>query len=379
MEGGRILFHFGFIIEQTLGHVTHGLNLQKHIASDPTIQAEWGLPSWKQNGLIGKIPVLRSNWTLQAGLSTRMILRDLYRRCSSMDALFFHTQVTAVLSPDWLRRYPSVISLDATPRQYDRLGAFYSHSTGPAWLEYWKWRLNRNCFRLARHIVTWSEWAKQGLVDEYEVPADKINVIPPGVDTLAWTPSEERTSKPGPVHILFVGGDLERKGGLVLLEAFRYLRAQLPVSSTPIELHLVTHTAVQPEPGVFVYLDMEPNSERLKNLFSTSDIFCLPTLGDCLAMVLSEAGAAGLPTITTNIAAMPEIIQDGETGFLVPPGDLTALTVALRHLIQDPQLRLRQGQAARQVVRERFDAGRNASRVLDLMKRISATPRSTRF
>lgn len=377
------MFNFGFIVEQTLGHVTHGLNLQKHISGDSTVHAEWGLPSWKQNGLIGKIPVLRSNWTLQAGLQTRGILRDLYRRCSALDALFFHTQVTAVLSPDWLRRVPSIISLDATPKQYDQLGTFYGHSTGPFWLENWKWRLNRECFRLARHIVTWSEWAKQGLVDEYQVPAEKISVIPPGVDTRAWAPPEPRTNPLGPIRILFVGADLDRKGGRVLLEAFRHLRTQVTVAerqvdSTPLELHVVTRSPIESEPGVFVHSDMEPNTQRLKNLFFSSDIFCLPTLGDCLPMVLAEAGAAALPTISTSIAGTPEIIGDGETGFLVPPGDVKALTSALQHLIENPDLRLRQGKAARHAVCANFDSNQNADRLLALMKQISAIAGGTR-
>jgi glycosyltransferase involved in cell wall biosynthesis len=246
--------------------------------------------------------------------------------------------------------------------------------------------LNRDCFRLARHIVTWSEWTKQGLVEEYEVPAAKVTVIPPGVDTRSWTPPESNTSKVGPVRILFVGGDLERKGGRILLEAFRQVQAQVPASaypghsdSTPVELHLVTRTPVEAGSGIFVYSDLEPNSAKLKTLFFQSDIFCLPTLGDCLPMVLAEAGAVGLPTVSTTIAATPEIIQEVETGFLVPPGDVKALTEALQRLIQDPQLRLRQGQAARQAVCDRFDAGRNAGRLLDLMKQISAAPREARL
>lgn len=373
------MYHFGFIIEQTLGHVTHGLNLQKYVADDPTVQVTWGLPAWRQDGLAGKIPFYRSNWTLQAGLRTRKILDDLYRS-SGVDALFFHTQVTAVLSPDWLRRIPSIVSLDATPRQYDHLGVFYSHSTGPNWLENWKWRLYRDCFQLARHIVTWSEWARVGLVDEYEVPVEKICVIPPGVDSHAWARPYKGYSHLGPIRILFVGGNLERKGGQLLLKAFRYLRETLADNphriasegNLNLELHLVTRTPLTQEPGVFIYPDLEPNSERLKNLFFTSDIFCLPTQGDCLPMVLSEAGAAGLPAVSTHIAAIPEIVRDGETGFLIPPGDLDALIAALRRLILDPGLRFRQGQAAEQLIHQKFDARCNANRLLGLMKQISS-------
>ena len=377
------MYRFGFILEQTLGHVTHSRNLREIISRDPEVEAYWGLPVWERDGLAGKIPVYGSKWTVQAGLRTRKILRALNRR-SRLEALFFHTQVTAVLVPDWLRRIPSIVSLDATPRQYDRLGAFYGHTAGPAWLERWKWRLNRDCFRLSKHLVTWSGWARDGLVDEYEVPADKISVIPPGVDTQAWARPGQQDSHSGPVRILFVGGNLERKGGRLLLEAFRHLKSavtthrQSPPSQTnggekiDLELHLVTRTPVDPEPGVFVYSDLEPNSERLKSLFFKSDIFCLPTLGDCLPMVLSEAGATGLPVVSTRIAAIPEIVQDGKTGFLVPPGNLEALTAALQRLVLDPVLRQYQGQAAEQVVRHRYDTRRNANRLLELMKQISA-------
>ena len=81
-----------------------------------------------------------------------------------LDALFFHTQVPAVLAQSWLRKIPGIVSLDATPLQYDELGAFYKHKQGPAWLENWKWRLNRDCFRSARRLVAWAEWTKLGFV-----------------------------------------------------------------------------------------------------------------------------------------------------------------------------------------------------------------------
>lgn len=307
-------------------------------------------------------------------MHTRKILADFNCRFR-LDAIFFHTQVTALLSPDWLERIPSIISLDATPRQYDRLGASYQHKTGPAWLEYGKWRLNRDCFRKAKHLVTWSEWACDGLVDEYEVPGEKISIIPPGVDTKSWACPFDRSPHLGPIRILFVGGNLERKGGKILLEAFRYFRAHPVISPNnrnhlELELHLVTRDAVLPEPGVFVYQTMQPNDQALKDLFFQADIFCLPTQGDCLPMALSEAGAAGLPSVSTRLAAIPEIIRDGETGFLIEPGNVGELITVLQRLIQHPELRLCQGRRAEQVIRQAFDAEQNAYRVLNLMKQL---------
>jgi glycosyltransferase involved in cell wall biosynthesis len=145
-----------------------------------------------------------------------------------------------VLSTAWLKRIPSVVSLDATPIQYDALGRVYGHTPGAAWLERVKWQLNRDCFRAARHLVTWSAWAKKGLVDEYEVPAEKVTVIPPGVHVREWLNPRPRVLHDGPVKILFVGGDFERKGGLLLLEAFRAVQARgclfTPICS-PIARH----------------------------------------------------------------------------------------------------------------------------------------------
>ena len=221
--------------------------------------------------------------------------------------------------------------------------------------------------------VTWSSWARQGLIDEYEVPREKVTVIPPGVIIADWRTPEPRRLHGGPVRILFVGGDLERKGGLVLLDAWRRINAAREAGAPMVQLHLVTKDAVPAELGLVVHHDMQPNSEALKQLYRDSDVFCLPTYGDCLPMVLSEAGAAGLPAISTSVAAIGEITRDGETGFIVPPGDVEALAAALQRLIDNPELRMRMGESAVELVTRDFDAARNAQRLLNLLKHVAAT------
>ena len=363
------MYTLGFIIEQALGHVTHTKNLQTNVPLDPTVEAHWGLIPWETAGLAARVPLYNSNWTVRAGLRARRAVARMVER-HRPDALFFHTQVPAVLATSWLKRIPSVVSLDATPLQYDALGAAYQHTPGPAWLERQKWRLNRDCFRAARTIVAWSDWAKQGLVAEYEVPADKVEVIPPGVNPSEWQRPTPREPQAGPVKILFVGGDFQRKGGPLLWEAFRALQP------APIELHLVTRSTLPAEPGVFVYRDLQPNSAALKQLYHDCDIFCLPTEGDCLPMALSEAGAAGLPLVSTRLAGIPEIVRDGETGLLMPPGDQDALTIALKRLAENPELRLSQGQRALELVARAFDAHTNAQRLLDVLKQTVDQARS---
>jgi glycosyltransferase involved in cell wall biosynthesis len=354
-----------FVIEQTLGHVTHAQNVRAAVEQDGDVSAHWILPTWEAP----MPPLLGGNWTVRTGWQARRGLSRLARQVT-LDAIFFHTQVPAVLNASWVARYPSVVSLDATPLQYDRLGDFYDHQTGPRRLEQLKWALNHRVFERAQALVTWSAWARQGLATEYGVDPAGVAVIPPGVPTAEWAPPDgpRQAAEGAPVRILFVGGDLERKGGRDLLEAFQNLHG----AGQPVELHLVTRGEVTPAPGVTVYHDMQPNSEALRRLYWESDIFCLPTYGDALPLALAEAAAAGLPLVSTTVAAIPEIVEDNRTGLLVPPGEPATLAAALRRLADEPGLRQWQGQQAQQLARERFDAAQNSATLLALLKEVAA-------
>ena len=355
------IYDIGFVLEQALGHITHAKNLQVNVPNDPQVRAHWALVDFHVDGLASRVPIYKNNWTVRAGLRARHQLA-LMTKQTNLDALFFHTQVPAILARSWLDKFPSIVSLDATPLQYDEFGGVYQHEKGPAWLESLKWRLNRDCYKAARRIVAWAEWTKLGLVNAYEVPSEKVVVIPPGVNVSEWRRPAPREPLNRPAKILFVGGNFERKGGSNLLEAFRSLR------DVGVELHLVTRDKIAVEKGLFVYNDMEPNSEPLKQLFHGCDIFALPTFGDSLPMVLSEASASGMAIVSTKIAGIPEIVRHDETGVLVPPGDTAALTKALRSLLASPDQRLTLGSRALAHVSKNFDAATNAQRLLDLIK-----------
>ncbi len=359
-----------FVLEQTLGHVTHGKNLSALLPTigdiepvfvrvEPTLTGRWSrLPGW-------------TNWTVRAGVRARRSLRELDRSgwVKRPHALFVHSQVPAVLLGRWMRT-PTVVSLDATPMQYDSLGEFYNHDTGSALGERLKYSANRRCFGRARHLVTWSQWAKQGLVDEYDVDPDKITVIAPGVDIEQWARPTEASRSNGPLRVLFVGGDLERKGGHLLLRAAQRLRADADVPE--FEVHLVTTADTSGDDGVVVHRNLTANSPQLIEQYHLADVFCLPTLGDCLPMVLAEAGAAGLPLISTDVGAISEVVRDGVTGRLVPPNDLDALTAALRSLLVDAALRDRCGRAARTVVEQSHDARKNADTIVAVLRAVVA-------
>jgi glycosyltransferase involved in cell wall biosynthesis len=362
-----------FVLEQTLGHVTHAANLRALVGASDEIRPVFAPIEYEVEGWPARIPGY-GNWTVRAGMRARRAIRAI-RHDGPIDAMFVHTQVPAILIPDVLRRIPTVVSLDATPVQYDELGEHYGHTTSGARTEHLKWRANRDCFAAARAVVTWAEWTKRGLVDRYEVPADKITVIPPGVDSRKWVATTEpRGTDDAPVRVLFVGGDLARKGGLTLIDAVRRLRS----AGTAVELDLVTRDNVEAEPGIRVHHGLGPNSPGLIELYQRADVFCLPTLGDCLPMVLSEAGAVGLPLVSTDVGAISEIVRPERTGLLVPPNDTEALATALGRLADDSGMRRKLGDEARRVVTAEYDAATNAQRLVSLLVAIARQPRAGR-
>jgi glycosyltransferase involved in cell wall biosynthesis len=124
---------------------------------------------------------------------------------------------------------------------------------------------------------------------------------------------------------------------------------------------------VPQRPGVTVHHNLGPNSPALLRLFADADLFVLPSLGECLAVVLMEATAAGLPVITTDVGALAEAVRPGHTGVIVPPDDVRALRLALGTLIADPAQRRSMGEGGHALAREQFDATRNNSILLDLV------------
>ena len=359
-----------FILEQTLGHVTHADNLRDLVPRDNRVAAEFCPIPFAVEGWSSRIPGY-SNWTIRSGIRARRAIRDA-DRAQKVDALFIHTQVPSILAGRWVKRIPTVVSVDATPVQYDRFGAQYDHERSSSPVERVKWMLNRRAFANAAHVVSWSEWSKQSLVADYEVPSSKVTVLAPGVDIAKWTRSTQGATDNSAVKILFVGGDMERKGGSLLIEAVRRLRADTVVGNDAptVELHLVTGAAVESAPGVVVHRGLRPNTPELIALYHNADVFCLPTLGDCLPMVLSEAGAAGLPLVATDVGALPEIVMDGQTGLIVEPGSVDSLMTALSRLIESAELRRTMGDNAAVLVADRFNAVKNSIGIVDVLVEI---------
>ena len=326
--------HFTFVMEQTLGHVPFAKNLKRVVDADNDVSINWLNVKFPPQNRLDKLPIVKNNWSLRGSMQARRLLNTERKNNGLSDLYLFHTQVVSLLSSGWLpKETPVVISLDATPINYDQVGLAYGHSVGNKQVEKFKFWLNHRALHHATHLVTWSEWARQSLINDYGVAAHKVEVIPPGTNLDFWqqnletNKSSQLKEKP---HLLFVGGDFERKGGRLLYEAFRQNLSDL------FELHLVTQGQVEPGDGVYVYKNILPNSAELQALFRQADVFVLPTQGDCLPLAIVEAMAVGLPIVSTKVGAIHEAVETGENGFLITPGDVTELVQVLRQLALHP-------------------------------------------
>jgi glycosyltransferase involved in cell wall biosynthesis len=353
-----MMARFVFVLEQTLGHVAHAGNIEQALE-----RQDWIEPTIIRIPFVGRSHRLPgvTNWSIRASLMARNALRQRLAH-GPVDAIFIHTQVASLLSIDIMRRAPTVVSLDATPKNFDDIGFAYGHSRSGPLAEWAKAAINRRAFGAASQLVTWSRLAADSLHADYQVPAARIHVIPPGVD-LELFRSGYGTPGAGPVRILFVGGDFVRKGGPDLLTAMR----ALPPS---VELDIVTGTEVAGiPPGITcrVHRGLKPRAPELVDLYGRADIFALPSRGDCLPQVLAEAAAAGLPLVAARTGAVAEIVSDGSNGFLVPGGSARDLAAVLRLLVDNPGLRRRMGRESIAMAARDHDAAKNNVRIFALM------------
>lgn len=354
-----------FVLEQTLGHAAHSRNIRRMLEQHADTVRSTVIPIAPApvHSLVGRVPGLRT-WSFQASHRARSAIRA-QMASGRVDAVFIHTQVAALLAGSCMARVPTVVSLDATPLNFDSQGESYGHTRNNGPIEAAKLRWNRSIFHRAAALVTWCVWAAESLERDYGVAPEKVTVIHPGVDVARFRPADS-PRRSGPVRILFVGGDFDRKGGPDLLEAMRRLGPRA-------ELHAVTGSAVEVPSGINVHVHrgLAPQSPEIVSLYRDADLFVLPSRGDCFPQAVAEALAAGLPVVATTVGAIPEMVREGENGLLVPPRDPRRLGEAIEGLVASGHTRRRMGLQSRLLAEREHDADANNNVILALLTRLA--------
>jgi glycosyltransferase involved in cell wall biosynthesis len=254
-------------------------------------------------------------------------------------------------------------------------------------------REKRAKLRAARFTVTCTRTNLEHL--RALAPEADTSLLYHGVDARLFAPPARRSDRDGgepgdPVRILAVARAMPKKGLDTLLEALARLPGNLAwrldhVGGGPLLNELRARSERLAIAGRIAWHGAQPQP-RVIELLRAADLFVLPARiaadgdRDGLPNVLLEAMASALPVVTTPVSAIPEAVEDGRNGFLVPPDDPAALAVAIARLARDPALRRRLGAAARADVVSRFtdEAGldRLAARLAASLEAEAHTPRA---
>lgn len=214
----------------------------------------------------------------------------------------------------------------------------------------------RHMFEGAARIVVLGRAWRDFIGARIPGAASRVVIIP----NASTTPTSPHTGGGDTVHILFLGHIGERKGVPQLGAALKNMqdipgwRATLAGDG---DVAATRQRIAALELGNRVILPGWVGPDTVAALLAEADILVLPSFAENLPVSVIEGMAHGLAVIATPVGAVGDIITDEETGLLVPPGDVGALTTALTRLVEDRTLRARLGQAAMAVHRERLNVG----------------------
>jgi glycosyltransferase involved in cell wall biosynthesis len=203
---------------------------------------------------------------------------------------------------------------------------------------------------------------------------NKIYLLPNATPAVPAGPDR---SADAPVQISFLGELGRRKGTPQLVAALAMLTSCLDWKTTIAgdgDIEGTRHEVQALNLANRVDIPGWLNSVQVAELLRRTDVLVLPSFDEILPMSILEAFSYGIPVVTTPVGAIPDAVQNGRNGLLVPPGDVGALANALKCLIDNPDMRRRLGAAARQDHQARFEVGAYVDRLIEIWREVTGTP-----
>lgn len=321
----------------------------------------WYLSKLPAAGRIGALPVRELEWSAGFLRAARRVFDrdpvDVLESCEA-GALMVARRPIA----------PLVVRLHGSAY------AFRKHSGDPIGVgAKWDRRLQLRTLRRATAVTAPSGFQAREVARELGWAESRIQVVPNPLDPGILAAAESAPTTGGdPQMVLYAGRLAKVKGIEPLLAAVKEVRSQAPdarfvlagpwrMESKPASLGLEMGPADGSDGVAWIG---QATRDQLIALYRRASVFVMPSYFESFGIAALEAMAFGLPVVATAAGGLPEIIQDGETGFLVPPGDPHGLSVALLRLLRDRSLARGMGQAGRRRVRERFTPDRVARAML---------------
>lgn len=233
-------------------------------------------------------------------------------------------------------------------------------------------------------IIAVSANTKEELLESYNVNASKVQVIYNGVDAGKFKPANEKDRVKREMGfnsdkvVLYVGRLYSRKGlstllraAPIILQKFRKVKFVISGKSFHGEEEklktLASRLGVEKNVLFYGYIP----DEKLPKLYQAADIFVLPSIYEGMPFTLLEASASGLPVVATRVGGIPEVVSDGENGFLVSPLDIKGLAERILYLLENPSRAHEMGLLGRRIVEEKFSWQRVAERVMEVYNEVS--------
>ena len=233
-------------------------------------------------------------------------------------------------------------------------------------------------YRCATAVFTVTEELRRYHSAQARFSPSRIGVLYNGVDTerfksrplLRSALRQQLGIPPDSPVIGYVGRMIALKDVLTLLRAVEMVASEFPsfrillIGDGPERARLEEYVCSSPSlPGRVIFAGRRPD---IADLLNAIDIFVLPSLAEGMSNTLLEAFATGLPALATNVGGNPEIVEDGVSGYLFPPRDVSALANRLLILLGDDRLRKTVGAAARNRTVANFSLDRMLNRYTDL-------------
>jgi starch synthase len=280
------------------------------------------------------------------------------------------------------------------PWKRDQLGRGYELSS---WLE-------KTALEMADAIIAVSHSTAAEITQLFAVDAATVTVIPNGIDITEYAPVHQPAClatygiDPARPYVLFVGRITQQKGLRYLLEAIPHLTPGAQVvlcagaADTPAmaqEIETAVTRLQQQRPGIIWIPSMVPRRTTIA-LYSHATVFCCPSIYEPFGLINLEAMACATPVVASAVGGIPEVVVEGETGYLVDP-DLSAeppyeprdpglfgqrLAAALNRVLADPALRHRMGQQGRTRVEQYYSWQAVAQQTLALYRKMVVSDQS---
>lgn len=239
----------------------------------------------------------------------------------------------------------------------------------------WLVAIEAQQLRDADGVGALSQHLAKHLSEFCDFPIERISVIPYPIDTQSFLPATQVEAK-GVKSILTIGRLERRKGTDILLRA---------LAPRVWEKHPDLQVCILGSEGDLSrsdLLDLVPYSrrtrvifpgfisrERIAEYFRQASLYVAPTLYETFGYTILEAMSSGLPVLASRVGGIPELVDDGVTGLLVPPRDERALADAIIALLDDPVRRARMGQCGREKATAQYDIARIGPRTLEFYGR----------